>query len=89
MTFQLSPPAVHIPFFHVGFIVPDLDAAMEEFHVALGIEWRAPIDALIPLRGPDGVVETNVYSVYSEKVVLPPLSLSSRCAESRLPATVV
>jgi len=66
MTFQLSPPAVHIPFFHVGFIVPDLDAAMEEFHVALGIEWRAPIDALIPLRGPDGVVETNVYSVYSE-----------------------
>ena len=66
MTFQLSPPAVHIPFFHVGFIVPDVDAAMEEFHVALGIEWRAPIDALIPLRGPDGVVETNVYSVYSE-----------------------
>jgi len=67
MTFQLSPPAVHIPFFHVGFIVPDVDAAMEEFHVALGIEWRAPIDALIPLRGPDGVVETNVYSVYSER----------------------
>jgi len=29
-------PAIHNPFFHVGFIVPDLDAAMEEFQVALG-----------------------------------------------------
>jgi hypothetical protein len=62
----LSPPAIHNPFFHVGFIVPDLDAAMEEFQVALGIEWRAPIDAIVPLLGPDGVVEANVYSVYSE-----------------------
>lgn len=43
---ELSPPAIHNPFFHVGFIVPDLDAAMEEFHVSLGIDWRAPIDAL-------------------------------------------
>src|SRR3954467_8403674 len=62
----MSPPAIHNPFFHVGFIVPDLDAAMEELHVALGIEWRAPIDAIVPLLGADGVVEANVYSVYSE-----------------------
>ena len=62
----MSPPAIHNPFFHVGFIVPDLDAAMEEFKVALGIAWRAPIDAVVPLLGPDGVVEANVYSVYSE-----------------------
>ena len=62
----MSPPAIHNPFFHVGFIVPDLDAAMEEFQVALGIEWRAPIDAIVPLLGPDGVVEADVYSVYSD-----------------------
>jgi hypothetical protein len=65
MTTPNSSP-VHNPFFHVGFIVSDLDAAMEEFHVALGIEWRAPIDAIVPLLGPDGVVEANVNSVYSE-----------------------
>src|SRR3954454_22930029 len=39
---------------------------MEEFQLALGIEWRAPIDAIVPLLGADGVVEANVYSVYSE-----------------------
>jgi Glyoxalase/Bleomycin resistance protein/Dioxygenase superfamily len=61
----LSPPSIRNPFFHVGFIVPDLDAAMEEFHIALGIDWRAPIDAIVPLLGPDGVVQANVYSVYS------------------------
>jgi len=62
----VSRAAIHNLFFHVGFIVPDLDAAMEEFRVALGIGWRAPIDAVVPLLGPDGVVEANVYSVYSE-----------------------
>jgi hypothetical protein len=62
----LSPPAIHNPFFHVGFVVPDLDATMEEFQVALGVEWRAPIEAIVPLLGPDGVVEANVYSVYSD-----------------------
>jgi len=56
----MSPPAIHNPSFHVGFIVPDLDAAMEEFHVALGIEWRVPIDAVVPLLGSDGVVEADV-----------------------------
>jgi hypothetical protein len=62
----LSRPAVHNPFFHVGFIVPDLNAAMDEFRTALGIEWRAPIEAIVPLRGPDGVIESSVYSVHSE-----------------------
>jgi hypothetical protein len=62
---QVSPPVIHKPFFHVGFIVADLDAAMKEFQAALGIEWRAPIAAMVPLLGPDGVVESNVYSVYS------------------------
>jgi hypothetical protein len=45
----LSPPAIRNPFFHVGFIVP---------------EWRAPVDAMVPLSGPDGVIESKVYSVY-------------------------
>ena len=38
---------------------------MEEFQVALGIEWRAPIEAIVPLRtGWRGAC--GVYSVYSE-----------------------
>jgi hypothetical protein len=44
----LSAPPIHNPFFQVGFIVPDLLASMEEFQVALGIWWRAPIDAIVP-----------------------------------------
>jgi hypothetical protein len=62
----LSRPAIHNPFFHVGFVVSDLDKAMEGFRAALGVEWRAPIKATVPLRGPDGVSEANVTSVYSE-----------------------
>ena len=62
----MSRPAIRNPFFHVGFIVPDLDAAMKELHAAFGITWRAPADAMVPLRGPDGVIEAKVYSVYSE-----------------------
>jgi len=84
----LPPPAIHNPFFHVGFIVPDLDAAMEEFHVALAIEWRAPIDAVVPLLGPDGVVEADVYSVYSDGGP-PAIELVQRSPEPRWPATVV
>jgi hypothetical protein len=32
----------------------------------LGIEWRAPIAAVVPLLGPDGVVEADVCSVYRD-----------------------
>jgi hypothetical protein len=62
----LSRPAIINPFFHVGFIVPDLDAAMKEFQAALGITWRAPAEAMVPLRGPHGVIEAKVHSVYSK-----------------------
>ena len=84
----MSPQAIHSPFFHVGFIVPDLDAAMEEFQVALGIDWRAPMDALVPLLGPDGVVEADVYSVYSGGGPLRSSS-SSPSPEPRSPVTAV
>src|SRR3954452_23662088 len=63
---EVSPAAIRNPFFHVGFIVPDLGVAMDEFQVALGIEWRAPLNALIPILGGNGVVEANVQSVYSD-----------------------
>src|SRR6201995_548022 len=39
---------------------------MKEFQAALGITWRAPAEVIVPLRGPDGVIEAKVYSVYSE-----------------------
>ena len=84
----MPPSAIHNPFFHVGFIVPDLGAAMEEFHVALAIEWRAPIDAVVPLLGPDGVVEADVYSVIAT-VARQRSSSCSRSPEPRWPATVV
>jgi hypothetical protein len=56
----VSRAAIHNPFFHVGFIVPDLDAAMEEFRVALGIGWRAPIDARMTSTHTAGRVSTVV-----------------------------
>src|SRR5258708_1413622 len=46
------------PYFHIGFTVPDLDPAMNEFGTMLGIEWRAIIDlprrggGVLPPRGP-------------------------------------
>jgi hypothetical protein len=30
---------------------------MDEFHAPPGIERRAPVDAIVPLRGPDAVIE--------------------------------
>jgi hypothetical protein len=30
---------------------------MDEFHAALEIERRAPVDAIVPLRGPNAVIE--------------------------------
>src|ERR1700759_2238964 len=39
---------------------------MKEFQAALGITWRAPAEVIVPLRGPDVVIESKVYSVYSE-----------------------
>ena len=77
----MSRPAIRNPFFHVGFIVPDLDAAMKEFRAALGITWRAPAEAMVPLRGPDGVIESKVHSVYSEGG--PPASSSSSQSHAR------
>jgi hypothetical protein len=47
---KLSSPAIHNPFFHVGFIVPDLDAAIKEFQVALGIERACPVGPRNPAR---------------------------------------
>jgi hypothetical protein len=53
-------------FFHVAFIVPDLHAAMDEFHAALGIERRAPVDAIVPRRGPDAVIEPKAKRVLGQ-----------------------
>jgi hypothetical protein len=39
-----SPDAVLGPFFHVGIVVPDLEAAMEELGAAMGFEWSGPLE---------------------------------------------
>jgi hypothetical protein len=53
------------PFFHVGFVVPDLDVAMNEFGDVLGVEWRPILQAPLQLLGPDGVAHVEVRSVYT------------------------
>jgi hypothetical protein len=53
------------PFFHVGFVVPDLDVAMTEFGDVLGVEWRPILEAPLRLLGPDGVADVEVRSVYT------------------------
>jgi predicted enzyme related to lactoylglutathione lyase len=33
-----------IPYFHVAYVVPDLDAAMRELTAATGVSWQQPRD---------------------------------------------
>jgi hypothetical protein len=47
------------PYFHIGFTVPDLTAAMNEFGAVLGVEWRrAVIDLPALLGGAEGTLCT-------------------------------
>jgi hypothetical protein len=81
------PPAVHNRFFHVGFVVRDLDAAMKEFRAALGIDWRASIEATVPLLGPEGSL-SRTCARSTAKVALPRSSSSNQYRELHSPVTV-
>jgi catechol 2,3-dioxygenase-like lactoylglutathione lyase family enzyme len=37
-----------VTYFHVGYIVPDLEAGMDELTRVLGVTWREPIDRSSP-----------------------------------------
>ncbi|MEI8001661.1 MAG: VOC family protein [Actinomycetes bacterium] len=41
--------------FHVGIVVPDLDAAKAHFTELLGLDWGPVVESLIGIAGPDGV----------------------------------
>lgn len=40
--------------FHVGIVVPDLEAAREHFTAVLGIEWGPLVEGPMEVRDPDG-----------------------------------
>jgi hypothetical protein len=53
------------PFFHVGFVVSNLESAMAELTSVLGVGWRDPIDAELELQGRNGVDIVQVHAVYT------------------------
>lgn len=54
------------PFFHVGFLVHDLDAAMDRFGEAFGVHWTPRTTTASQFWEPDrGVVEVELDIVYS------------------------
>lgn len=53
---DLSPGRID----HVGFVVRDLDAAMEHFAATLGHRWSPPQEWTVTGRGPGGPVSARV-----------------------------
>lgn len=51
--------------FHVGFVVPDLDAAMAELTDGLGMTWHAVQDRTMHVRTPAGVSPVSLRFTYS------------------------
>ena len=51
--------------FHTGFVVPDVDTAMDELGKAFDLDW-APVQHLtMRLRGPDGTFDADMTFTYS------------------------
>ncbi len=53
--------------YHVGIIVPDLDAAMQELESSLGLSWPTPQHRLRTFRGPAGRFQAELRFVYSRQ----------------------
>jgi hypothetical protein len=54
-----------IQLFHTGIIVDDLERAMSQWGVALGLHWAPPKTATTPMRCPEGVMGREVRFTYS------------------------
>ena len=46
MTF-LGSPGQGLPFYHVGLVVPDVHAAMEQYTQTLGLTWATPHESAL------------------------------------------
>jgi hypothetical protein len=54
--------------FHIGVVVDDLDAALEDFTALFGYEWCAPIGVEVPVVLPDGEFLLDLRFTYSRSV---------------------
>lgn len=52
-------------FFHVGYVVPDLDEAMQQLTASAGLRWAAARRLPVTLRTPAGGISTQVHLTYS------------------------
>lgn len=53
--------------YHVGIVVPDLEAAMEELGTALGLSWPSPQSRTRTFRGPAGCFGAELRFVFSRQ----------------------
>jgi catechol 2,3-dioxygenase-like lactoylglutathione lyase family enzyme len=51
--------------YHVGIVVPDIQAAVERLTAAAGYSWTKPIEATMPITTADGDYEVPFKFVYS------------------------
>ena len=61
----MTTPSDDAPFFHVGILVADLDAAIERFSEALGLTFAPVMDGPVQLRGDDGETDMTMRATYS------------------------
>ena len=55
------------PFFHVGILVADIDAAIARFSDTLGLAFAPVMDAPVQLRGADETVDLTMKATYSRE----------------------
>jgi hypothetical protein len=53
------------PYFHVGYVVPDLAAAMERLEATAGLRWADPRVLPVSLRTNEGQLSTQLHLTYS------------------------
>lgn len=52
-------------YFHVGYVVPDMDEAMERLAVSTGLTWASPRTLPATLRTPEDEFSTEIRLTYS------------------------
>jgi catechol 2,3-dioxygenase-like lactoylglutathione lyase family enzyme len=60
-----GPEPPEAPFFHVGILVADLDAAVDRFSEALGLTFAPVMDGPVELRGDGGELRLTMRATYS------------------------
>ena len=53
--------------FHTGFVVADIEVAMEQFARTFDVSWTAVEDRELPLRGPDGPFRPRLRFAYTRE----------------------